>query len=101
MSSISSTLRPVRNGRRDDQRPLREGGAAPPDQTRLGRLDFHDDESDAIRGGEDGLDVADLHRASAPDRLRVGGVGLGRERFRKGVPGGEQRGAAAKSNRTK
>ena len=87
MSSISSTLRPIRNGFRylldrrfDDQRALRERRAAPADEARLGGFDFHDDQADAIRRGEDGLDVADLDRRGALHRLRVARVGCRRER---------------------
>ena len=53
-----------------DQRALRERRAAPADEARLGRLDLHDDEADAVRRGEDRLDVADLHRRRAAHGLR-------------------------------
>ena len=69
MSSISSTLRPIRNGLRyfstavcTDQGALGEGGAAEAVQARLARQDLDDHQPDAIGRGEDRLDVGDLQR---------------------------------------
>ena len=42
------------------QGALGEGGAAIADQARFARHDLHDDQSDPVRRGEDGLDVGDL-----------------------------------------
>ncbi len=85
--------------RLDDQRALGEGGAAPADQSRLGRLDLHHDQPDPVGRGQDGLDVADLDGTGAAHRLRVGGSRRRCERTGQCIFRCEQGGPASQGNR--
>jgi hypothetical protein len=76
-------------GRFDDERALCEGGAAPTHEAGLGRFHFDDDQPDAIRRRQNGLDVADLDRGRTFDGLLVRRGRSSRERSGQEFGGGQ------------
>ena len=82
-----------------DERALRERRAAPADEARLGRLDLHDHEADAVRRRQDRLDVADLDRCRAPDRLFERRRRARREGAGQGISRRDERRAAGHGDR--
>ncbi len=83
-----------------DERALREGRAPPADEAGLGRLDLHDHEPDAIGRRQDRLDVADLDRCGAPDRLFERRRRARRERAGQSISRRDERCAAGHGHRS-